>query len=243
MANEFRVKNGLIIATLDAGTANYNQFLVANSDNKVLRRTASQVTAELGALTTYNASDNYAFKTVAVTGQTSVVAASNTDTLTLVPGTNITMTTNNTTKTITINSSGGGSVTDNIFTFVLDASRSESANVGTVSGIYTFRFPYDFEITDVMASIARFSDADLEVDILTGTSISTVDSIFDSGGSPTTLVIRASHDSSHTFPGGQPTIQNPNASMNDLLSINTSYNGTPTSEAGGLKVYITGKIL
>jgi hypothetical protein len=48
------------------------------------------------------------FSTIAVSGQSNVVADSSTDTLTLVAGTNITITTNATTDSITINSSGGG---------------------------------------------------------------------------------------------------------------------------------------
>ncbi len=48
------------------------------------------------------------FKTIAVSGQTSVVADSGTDTLTLVAGTNITITTDAATDSITINSTGGG---------------------------------------------------------------------------------------------------------------------------------------
>lgn len=48
------------------------------------------------------------FQTIAVSGQSDVVADSTTDTLTLVAGTNISITTNASTDTITINSSGGG---------------------------------------------------------------------------------------------------------------------------------------
>jgi hypothetical protein len=50
-----------------------------------------------------------AFKTISVAGQTDVVADSAADTLTLVAGTNVTITTDATTDTITINSSGGAS--------------------------------------------------------------------------------------------------------------------------------------
>lgn len=49
-----------------------------------------------------------AFKTIAVSGQSDVVADSATDTLTLVAGSNVTITTDATTDTITIASSGGG---------------------------------------------------------------------------------------------------------------------------------------
>jgi len=49
------------------------------------------------------------FKTIAVSGQSNVVADSGTDTLTFAAGSNITITTDNTTDTITIAASGGGS--------------------------------------------------------------------------------------------------------------------------------------
>lgn len=49
------------------------------------------------------------FQTIAVAGQSDVVADSSTDTLTLVAGTNITLTTNAGTDTITIAATGGGS--------------------------------------------------------------------------------------------------------------------------------------
>lgn len=51
------------------------------------------------------------FTTIAIAGQSNVVADSPTDTLTLVAGSNITLTTNAGTDTITIAASGGGSIT------------------------------------------------------------------------------------------------------------------------------------
>ncbi|MFL2658661.1 MAG: beta strand repeat-containing protein [Akkermansiaceae bacterium] len=56
-----------------------------------------------------------AFKTIAISGQSSVVADSATDTLTLVAGSNMTITTNASGDTITFASSGGGG-TQNVFT-------------------------------------------------------------------------------------------------------------------------------
>ena len=52
------------------------------------------------------------FNTIAVSGQSNVVADSPTDTLTLVAGTNVTITTDATSDTITINASGGGALSD-----------------------------------------------------------------------------------------------------------------------------------
>lgn len=66
-----------------------------------------------------NSSDLNIFKTIAVAGQTSVVADSATDTLTLVAGTNVTITTNDSTDTITINAAGGGASTLDALTDVV----------------------------------------------------------------------------------------------------------------------------
>ena len=63
------------------------------------------------------------FETIAVAGQSSVVADSATDTLTLVAGSNITITTNASTDTITISSSGGG-VSSNSFETIAVAGQS-----------------------------------------------------------------------------------------------------------------------
>ena len=52
-----------------------------------------------------------AFKNIAVSGQSDIVADASTDTLNIVGGTNVTITTNATTDTLTINASGGGSGT------------------------------------------------------------------------------------------------------------------------------------
>lgn len=52
-------------------------------------------------------SSQFIFKNIAVSGQDTVVADSNNDTLTLAAGNNITLTTSNTTDTVTIESSGG----------------------------------------------------------------------------------------------------------------------------------------
>jgi hypothetical protein len=54
--------------------------------------------------TTFNGKASDAFKTIAVAGQPDIVADNATDTLTIVAGTNVTITTNATTDTITINS-------------------------------------------------------------------------------------------------------------------------------------------
>ena len=86
----------------------------------VVGGTAGQVLAKVNG-TDYNtewvtpvAASN-SFATIAVAGQTSVAAESTTDTLTLVAGTNITITTDALTDTITINSGGAGSDTNTTY--------------------------------------------------------------------------------------------------------------------------------
>ena len=59
-----------------------------------------------------NTGDQNIFQTIAVSGQSNVVADTTTDTLTLVAGSNITITTDASTDSITIAASGGGGISD-----------------------------------------------------------------------------------------------------------------------------------
>lgn len=68
----------------------------------------AQVT-KLDAISGTNTGDQNIFSTIAVSGQSNVVADSTTDTLTLAAGSNITLTTDASTDTITIASTGGSS--------------------------------------------------------------------------------------------------------------------------------------
>jgi plastocyanin len=73
------------------------------------------------------------FSTIAVAGQSNVVADSSTDTLTLVAGSNITITTDAGTDTITINStaSGGGTASDSFATIAVAGQSSVIADSAT----------------------------------------------------------------------------------------------------------------
>jgi hypothetical protein len=75
------------------------------------------------------ASDSFA--TIAVAGQSSVVADSATDTLTLVAGSNITITTNTGTDTITIAAAGGGTASDSFSTIAVAGQSSVVADSAT----------------------------------------------------------------------------------------------------------------
>jgi hypothetical protein len=86
-----------------SGSTSFSK-LGKGSNNNILRVNGSG-TIEWWApnfISDFNAVGNYAFSTISVSGQSDVVADSNTDTLTLVAGSNVTITTNATSDSITI---------------------------------------------------------------------------------------------------------------------------------------------
>jgi hypothetical protein len=94
------------LATIAGLTATTDNFLQAKS-SAWASRTVAQVKTDLG-LTGTNSGDQSIFQTIAVSGQSDVVADSTTDTLTLVGGGNVTITTNAGTDTITISATTTG---------------------------------------------------------------------------------------------------------------------------------------
>ena len=81
-------------------------------------------------LTGTNSGDQNLFSTIAVSGQSNVVADTTSDTLTLIAGTNITITTNATNDEITINATGGGS-TDSFKTIQVSGQSDVVADSST----------------------------------------------------------------------------------------------------------------
>ncbi|CAB4141347.1 hypothetical protein UFOVP410_186, partial [uncultured Caudovirales phage] len=94
---------GLVTAGADATTADISDSLnrryVTDAQQTVLSNTSGT-----------NTGDQNIFSTISVSGQNNVVADTTSDTLTLAAGTNISITTNATTDTITISSTGSGDV-------------------------------------------------------------------------------------------------------------------------------------
>jgi len=114
------------------------------------------------------------FETIAIAGQTSVVADSATDTLTLVAGDNITLTTNASTDTITIASSGGSSqlvAQKNTFTgngsataYTLSSTIADEARTQVyIDGVYQSKDTYSTSGTTLTFSTAPPNTAAIEI--------------------------------------------------------------------------------
>ena len=93
------------IIRLTGSDSSTDDVTIAAGSNISISETGDTITIA----STATGSVTEAFKTIAVAGQSSVVADGATDTLTLAAGNNITLTTNASTDTITIASSGGSS--------------------------------------------------------------------------------------------------------------------------------------
>ena len=108
-----------------------NNFLVRNATNtRWENKTTSDVKTTLN-LSGTNTGDQNIFSTIAVSGQSNVVADSTSDTLTLVAGSNITITTNATNDEITIASAGGA----NLPTVTTLTNTTNTLTVGDISKI------------------------------------------------------------------------------------------------------------
>ena len=115
------------------------------------------------------------FETIAISGQSSVVAESATDTLNLVAGNNITLTTNASTDTITIASSGSGSsqlvAQKNTFTgngsttaYTLSSSIDDEARTQVyIDGVYQSKDTYSTSGTTLTFSTAPPNTAAIEI--------------------------------------------------------------------------------
>lgn len=118
---------------------------------------AQRTTLGLGTLATQNGTfsgtssgtntgDQNIFQTIAVSGQSNVVADSTSDTLTLVAGTNVTITTNATTDTITISASGGGGSSTAAVGYTINGGGSVITTGVAGNGLY---IPFACTITSV----------------------------------------------------------------------------------------------
>ena len=98
------------------------------------------------------------FKTIAVAGQSDVVADTTTDTLTLVAGSNMTITTNAGSDTITFASSGGGGGGGTDVGITTSITGTFTASAGSPSTINTFAYHDNDKVVEYTVYIKNGSD-------------------------------------------------------------------------------------
>jgi hypothetical protein len=112
------------------------------------------------------------FKTISVSGQSDVVADANTDTLTLVAGSNVTLTTDASADSITIAASGGGSSSD---TFNIDHFGRFRWSQNQIHGHHTYnenaRYSY---INTTLSGKATYSDGTINCPTFTATIVNSL---------------------------------------------------------------------
>lgn len=112
------------------------------------------------------------FSTISVSGQSDVVADSNADTLTLVAGTNVTITTDAANDTITINSTGGGGNISSPLTTNLEVNTgvgivsSNGGPGGNAAAIIFDDEDLDLIANDIRVDATQLSPADVNTQLL-----------------------------------------------------------------------------
>lgn len=160
------------LATIAGLTATTDNFIQSKS-SAWASRTVAQVKTDLG-LTGTNSGDQSVFSTVAVSGQSDVVADTTTDTLTLVAGSNITLTTDASADSVTIAASAGSSPV------VIKKSADQSVASTTLTNDTDFTFALAANtkyLVDLHLDCTHTSAEDFKFDI-TGPASPTSVSIF-----------------------------------------------------------------
>lgn len=176
------------------------------------------------------------FKTISVAGQNNVIADSNADTLTFVAGTNMTITTSDTTDTITFTSAGGNSFA----TFsvpgqtnvIADQSLDTMTLVGGSGiGISTDAATDTITFTWTGSTSAGVNVADEGTDVGTATSINFIgDGVTATFSSPTASVTISRHNTFATFSvAGQSDVIAD--AVSDTLTLAAGANITLTTNA------------
>ena len=130
--------NSILTRHIDDNQIGIDQLNVSDGSNGQVLKTDGSGTLSFGTVTSGGSASN-SFETIAISGQSNVVADSSTDTLTLVGGTGITLTTNASSDTITITGTTGISANavnaSHIATGAVGAS--ELAATAVTAGSYT----------------------------------------------------------------------------------------------------------
>ena len=142
-------------SNLASGTIPNGRFpstLPALNGSNLTNLTSGNLTGALPAISGANLTGIDVFKTIAVSGQSSVVADSISDTLTLVAGSNMTITTNAAGDSITFASSGGGGGGTTNVGITTNITGSVSVTAGSPSTLNTYAYNAD----DIMIEYSVF---------------------------------------------------------------------------------------
>ena len=129
--------NSILTRHIDDNQIGIDQLNVSDGSNGQVLKTDGSGTLSFGTVSSGSASDS--FKTITISGQSDVVADSATDTLTLVGGTGITLTTNASSDTVTITGTTGISANAVNATHIATGvvGPSELAATAVTAGSYT----------------------------------------------------------------------------------------------------------
>ena len=129
--------NSILTRHIDDNQIGIDQLNVSDGSNGQVLKTDGSGTLSFGTVSSGSASDS--FKTITISGQSDVVADSATDTLTLVGGTGITLTTNASSDTVTITGTTGISANAVNATHIATGAvgASELAATAVTAGSYT----------------------------------------------------------------------------------------------------------
>ena len=203
-----------ILGRQSAGSGDVEEITCTSAGRALLDdadASAQRTTLGLGTLATQsgtfsgtssgtNTGDQSLFSTIAVAGQSNVVADSSSDTLTLVAGTNVTITTDASTDTITINSTGGGggSLTDGDKG---DITVSSSGTVWTIDNdVVTYAKIQNVSATDRLLGRSTAGAGDVEEITCTSAGRALLDDA-DASAQRTTLGLGTLATQSGTFSG------------------------------------------
>lgn len=188
----------------DSQLSTFGGTLIDDADASAARTTlglgtlATQSGTFSGTSSGTNTGDQNLFGTIAVSGQSDVVADSTSDTLTLVAGSNITITTNAGTDSITISGTGGGTLGDADYG---DITVSGSGTVMTIdNNVVTYAKMQDVSATDKLLGRVTAGAGDIEEVTFTDFAQSLVDDV-DASAARTTLGLGTLATQSGTFSG------------------------------------------
>ena len=207
------------------------------------------------------------FRTIAVNGQNSVVADSSTDTLTLVAGTGIVITTDAATDSITINSTGGGGggsggITTTVDKFTGNGSTTqytlsstptnEDHTIVVIEGVVQFKDTYSVSGNVLTFSSAPYNGYNLEITTISGVLVNAFSTIAVAGqsnvvadSSSDTLTLSAGSGIAITTTAGTDTIGVAvDSTVVTLTGSQTLTNKTLTSPVlGGITTSASGNVV